>query len=196
MIIVISPEQPIDHEHFLVNQLFEKGLDFFHIRKHGLSDEEMRRYICLVDNQYRKQVVLHSCFHLAKEFGVQRLHFKEKDRVQNSHLPFQENYFLSTSVHSIEDFNKLDAQWEYAFYSPVFPSISKEDYGVKQNVLEDLKLKRNPEVHLIGLGGINENNCEKVLNAGANGIAMLGNIWQSEHPLNVFLTCQEKGRSY
>lgn len=196
MIIVIAPEQPVGNESFWINQFFEKGLNLFHIRKYGLSDAAMQAYIDAVDSQYRKQLVLHSHFHLAADFGVKRVHFKEQDRIQKRHLPFQDDYTISTSVHSIVDFNTLDTQWTYAFFSPVFPSISKSGYGLENNVLDDLKFKNNVHVRLIGLGGIHENNVHKTIEAGADGVALLGSVWGNKNPLNTFLKCKEIDQLY
>jgi thiamine-phosphate pyrophosphorylase len=39
----------------------------------------------------------------------------------------KQDFTLSTSTHSIEDFNELDPAFDYAFISPVFTSISKEN---------------------------------------------------------------------
>jgi len=77
------------------------------------------------------------------------------------------------------------------FLSPVFPSISKAGYGVNNTVLNELKQKNNPLIQLIGLGGIHPENCRKVLENGADGIALLGSIWQSNNPLNTFLSCRK-----
>ena len=191
MIVVIAPEQSVENEQLWINRLFENGLDLFHIRKYGCCDDVMQKYITAIDKQFRNQLVLHSHFHLAADLGIKRLHFSEEDRVQKNHLPFQGDYTISTAVHSIKDFNKLDPKWDYAFFSPVFPSISKPGYGVENNVLDKLRYKNNSTVQLIGLGGIDENNFHTTIEAGADGIALLGSIWQRENILTTFLKCKQ-----
>jgi len=190
MIVIISPEARVANETLYVNSFFENGLDLFHIRKYEFSDNEIQNYLDGIDKKFRSRVVLHSHFHLAKELGVNRLHFREDDRLRKSYLNY-EGHQLSTSVHSIEDFNKLDELWQYAFLSPAFPSISKADYGAGHNVFNEFKRKSNRNVKLIGLGGIHTENCQKVLENGADGIALLGSIWQSQDPLNTFLSCRK-----
>jgi thiamine-phosphate pyrophosphorylase len=191
MIIVFSPEQEAEQEAYWINELLANGLDYFH-RKYWLSDVAMRDYISQVDEDYRHQLVLHSHYNLAEKFGIVRLHFREESRLNNEHVNFQGKYILSTSTHSIEEFNELGTEWTYAFLSPVFPSISKQGYGAEHNILNDLKRRTNKNVQLIGLGGIDENNIDIVLKSGADGVAMLGNIWQSPNPLQVFLNCKNK----
>ena len=190
MIVIISPEEPVTNETAFVNSFFENGLDFFHVRKYELSDNEMQNYLVGFDKKFRSRIVLHSHFHLANEFGINRLHFREEERLIKSYLNY-EDYQLSTSVHSIENFNKLDQIWQYAFLSPVFPSISKAGYGAGHNVLNELKSKNIKNVKLIALGGIQVENCKQVMEYAADGIALLGSIWQACNPLNTFLSCRK-----
>lgn len=188
MIILLSPEQPVAYESAIVNTLLERGLSLFHIRKYQLTDVEMMAYVDAIDPGYRKQLVLHSHFHLANELGIERLHVREEDRKQNRQEAFMTGFTLSTSVHTIAIFNTLTAIWDYAFLSPVFPSISKKGYGMVHTVLDDLHLRCNPYVQLVGLGGINEQNYTQVFTAGADAIALLGAVWNSPDPVQVFDT--------
>lgn len=190
MIVIISPEARVANETLYVNSFFENGLDVFHVRKYEFSDNEMQNYLNGIDKKFRSRIVLHSHFHLAKELDVNRLHFREYDRLKKSYVNY-EGHQLSTSVHSIEDFNKLDELWRYAFLSPVFPSISKAGYGEHYTVLIELKRKNNRNVKLIALGGIQAENCKHVMDNAADGIALLGSIWQSQDPLNTFLSCRK-----
>ena len=190
MIVIISPEEPAIGETAFVNSFFENGLDLFHVRKYAFSDDEMQNYLDAIGQKFRNKIVLHSHFHLAKEFGVHRLHFREAERIEKSHLSFPD-YTLSTSVHSIDDFNALDKVWKYAFLSPVFPSISKAGYGKNHKVLDDFQYRKNLNTQLVALGGIDDNNYKQVFERGADGIALLGSIWQSNDPLNTFLSCKK-----
>lgn len=190
MIVIISPEASVANEIVLITSFFENGLDLFHVRKYDFSDDEMQNYLNATDQKFRNQIVLHSHFHLAKELGIHRLHFREEEREKKSYLSFT-GYKLSTSVHSIDDFNALDNIWQYAFLSPVFPSISKADYGKDHSVLDDFQYRKNLNTQLVALGGIDDNNYKQVFERGADGIALLGSIWQSNDPLNTFLSCKK-----
>lgn len=186
MIMLLSPEQPIRDESAIVMTLFKRGLSLFHIRKYRFTDTEMMAYVNNIDHFYRKQLVLHSHFHLANELGIERLHIREDDRKQHKQEAFITGFTLSTSVHAISTFNTLDAIWDYAFLSPVFPSISKKGYGITHTVLDDLCRRCNSDVRLVGLGGINELNYTEVFTAGADAIALLGAVWNSPKPIQVF----------
>lgn len=190
MIIVITPEERFQKETEIINELFQEGLDLLHLRKPSMSQEEMEDFIREIDMQFHHQLVLHSHYDLADDFNISRLHFRENDRENGLFKPFTDK-LISTSVHDIETFNALNEEWEYAFISPVFPSISKKGYGEDSTVLYDIKNRNNPRVKLIPLGGINENNIHEVFGSGADGAALLGAIWESEEPVKVFVKCRQ-----
>jgi thiamine-phosphate pyrophosphorylase len=188
MIIVITPEECVQNETGIINELFQEGLDLLHLRKPFISREEMEDFIQKIDPQFHHQLVLHSHYNLAKEFNISRFHFREADR-QNGLAETFIDKLISTSVHDIETFNELNEEWNYAFISPVFPSISKKRYGEDSTVLNDIKNRNNPRVKLVALGGINENNIHEVFKSKAEGAALLGAIWESNEPLKVFRKC-------
>ena len=66
----------------------------------------------------------------------------------------------------------------------MFNSISKPGYQAGIN-LEDLEifLKQERKIKIIGLGGINAENLEKVNNINLDGYAVLGSIW-TNNPSN------------
>lgn len=192
MILVITPELIVPNETKLINEMFQEGLDLLHIRKPWLSRNEMFEFITQIDESFHSQLVLHTHFDLGKEFTISRFHFREIDRREKIYKPFAEENTISTSVHDITRYNTLDKEWEYAFISPFFPSISKKGYGLDSTIKEEIKHRNNPDVKLIALGGIDQNNIHEVFEAEAeaDGAALLGAIWESEEPLNVFRKCR------
>ncbi|MFS4472812.1 thiamine phosphate synthase [Chryseobacterium sp. T20] len=190
MILVITPELIVPNETDLINQMFQEGLDLLHIRKPWLSHNEMREFITQIDEVFYPQLVLHTHYDLGKEFTISRFHFREIDRQEEMYKSFVKDNTISTSVHDIKTYNTLEKEWEYAFISPFFPSISKKGYGLDSTIKEEIKHRNNPDVKLIGLGGINQDNIREVFESESDGAALLGAIWESEEPLNVFKKCR------
>ena len=190
MIVVITPEELVQNETEISNELFQRGLDLLHIRKPFISSEEMADFIQKIDSGFHSQLVLHSHHHLAEDFDISRLHFREIDRRNDLHQSYKDK-IISTSVHDIETFNELGNEWEYAFVSPVFPSISKKGYGENSIILNDIIRRENSKVKLIALGGINENNIHEVFNNDIDGVALLGAIWENNNPIQIFRKCRQ-----
>ena len=189
MIVVISPEQGVALETYWVNHLFEAGLQNFHIRKPGLDDRAVAKYIEQIDKENYGRIVIHDMPKVAQEYGINRLHYSERER-NKSLLKSKQEFIFSTSVHSMATFNNLDTLWEYAFISPIYPSISKIGYGVDAAIAKQLKLRTNHKTKLIGLGGMTPNNIHEAETLGVDGVALLGAIWQSKNPLHTFKLCK------
>lgn len=190
MIIIITPEEIVQNETEVINELFQEGLDLLHIRKPFINSEEMMDFIRKINAEFHHRLVLHSHYDVAGNFDISRFHFREIDRQNNVFSSFTDK-IISTSVHDIETFNELSEEWNYAFISPVFPSISKKGYGENSNILNDIKNRNNPNIKLIALGGIHENNINEVLNSNTDGVALLGAIWESDNPLQIFRRCRQ-----
>lgn len=190
MIVVITPEEQVQNETEIINELFQEGLDLLHIRKPFINEEEMKGFIEKIDSEFHSRLVLHSHYDLAKDFKISRFHFREIDR-QNRLFRSFEDKIISTSVHDMETFNELGNEWEYSFIGPVFPSISKKGYGENSTILNDIKRRKNSKVKLIALGGINENNIHQVFDENTDGVALLGAIWESKEPIQIFRKCRQ-----
>jgi len=190
MILIITPELIVPGETDTINQLFQEGLDLLHIRKPWISHSEMIEFIAKIDEAFHSQLVLHTHYDLGKEYNISRFHFREIDRKEETYKPFAEENTISTSVHDITTYNTLDKEWEYAFISPFFPSISKKGYGLDSTIKDEIKYRNHPDVKLIALGGIDQDNIQEVFKTEADGAALLGAIWESEEPLKVFKKCR------
>jgi len=203
MIVITNPIQPVN-EIDTIHSLFENGLELLHIRKPDFSAAEMRSFLSEIKSDLRTQLVLHSHHHLASAFGINRIHFSESERKKTVMLfgksPFEtyktKGFHLSTSVHNVEDFNALNNTFEYAFLSPVFPSISKENYSSKIDLFEAIKNRTNFDTKLIALGGIESINIEQTLENGFDNVALLGTIWTTNQPIESFKLCQKIVHSF
>lgn len=189
--IVISNSFSIPNEHQIIQQLFEEGLALLHIRKPDFSEQEMRLYLSKIKLEHRTKLVVHQHHYLSDEFHINRIHFTEKEREKLSGSFKKSFKSLSTSVHSIKDFNSLSTIFDYAFLSPIYSSISKENYAPIKNPLEEIKKRTNYNTKLIALGGISSENMVEILKYGFDNVALLGTIWNSNNPIENFKKCKQ-----
>jgi len=198
--IVITNPSPIDGEINTIHSLFENGLELLHIRKPDFSEEDMKSFLSEIKSDFSSRVVLHSHHHLAPTFGINRIHFSESERKTKEKTALETHktngFYLSTSIHSIDDFNVLNKRFEYAFLSPVFPSISKENYCSKTDLIEATKNRSNFKTKLIALGGIESKNIKQTLENGFDAAALLGTIWNQNNPIENFKSCQKIVHSF
>ncbi|HEU0125229.1 thiamine phosphate synthase [Flavobacterium sp.] len=198
MIVITNPFS-VEDEIQILHSLLEEGLSLLHIRKPDFSELEMAQFLHQIKLKFRTNLVLHNHHDLADDFGIERFHFSEKERKSLNDFPAKFSKpcrcKFSTSTHSIEDFNSLE-NFDYAFLSPVFKSISKENYHPKIDLFEVIKSRTNHKTKIVALGGIDSKNIPEVLEKGFDDVALLGSIWKNENPLKQFKLCQQIALSY
>ncbi|WP_018342845.1 thiamine phosphate synthase [Cytophaga aurantiaca] len=187
-IIVITPEKNHPHEEQILHAIVRACSSTIHVRKPDFTEEEYRLYLTSYPS-ILSHMVLHEHHVLAKEFSVKGIHLKEADRKFAKEIP-NDVKVISTSLHSTDDAKNISDEFEYIFYSPLFKSISKENYGAdttEQQLASTIaELKKYTTIPVIGLGGIHGENIGLVKKSGFDGAALLGAIWQSEDPLKTF----------
>jgi thiamine-phosphate pyrophosphorylase len=176
MIIIISNPEPVTDESTIINDLFDAGMELFHLRKPEITKEKLKTLLLKIGAEHYSKIALHQHHELAEEFGIKRLHYTEKIRMELKEFK-KENCVLSTSVHSMKDYKSLSPDFEYAFFGPVFNSISKINYT--SVIADGFKLSQyKTSTKIIALGGIDEENVDKSFEMGFDGVAVLGAIWQ------------------
>lgn len=185
--IVITSETLVHKEVDIIIELFKEGLDVLHVRKPGISQDQLDAYLQGIDEMYRSQICLHQWHSLAESLGINRFHYK--DGAQSLYQKKNSATILSTSTHSMETFNALPNECSYAFLSPVFESISKVGYKPKVNMVKALKQRSNFKTRLVALGGIDSDNIAHLLESGYNDVALSGAIWNSSEPIKKFIKC-------
>lgn len=164
MLVVISHALMLDGEAGYINALFDAGMEVFHMRKPSWDRASIARLIYSIDPVYWPRIALHQHHEMASDFGIYRLHLTESRRRQG----YEPEGYLSTSIHGACE---LSDRFQYAFFGPVFDSISKPGYGAVA-----FSFPVGPR--LIAIGGITPGNAREALQMGFAGVAVLGSLWQ------------------
>ncbi len=187
MLVVFSAEEFLNNEGHTLNLLFEEGMENLHLRKPNCEPKDLGNLLEKIKPEFHSRIVLHQHHDLQNHFRVKGLHFKELDR-RNSMNEIKmnmangtyKNLSLSTSFHNCEDLYLDSTPWHYQFLSPVFDSISKEQYtGQKYAVDSGNKT-------ILGLGGVHAGNMNEIKSLGYCGAAVLGAVWNTQEPLKAF----------
>lgn len=191
-LLAISNPAFFPDEAEIINSLFREGLVCLHIRKPESDLDDFRNLLNKINPDFLDRISIHQHHNLARQFGIKRLHFTEKERKltapESLEKLISDNFLLSTSIHDLSELDNLSEHFSYSFFGPVFDSISKAGY---KGVLPDdffiqPEIKKIP---IIGLGGINCQNLEKVVKMNFDGVAVLGMLWND--PENIMINFRE-----
>ena len=170
--IVITSPVPVKDEATVCNLLFDHGLELLHLRKPGGDREAYETFIRKIRCCYRKRIVIHDHYSLAEKYCLRGIHLKSGQGIHHSDYP---DCRVSISCHSVEEIRHLPFRPEYCFLSPVFDSISKPGYRSRFADMPDLSGIPYP---VIALGGITPEKTALCREAGFQGVAVLGYIWE------------------
>jgi thiamine-phosphate pyrophosphorylase len=89
--------------------------------------------------------------------------------------------FIGYSAHNLQEAkNAQDAEADYITLSPIYETRSKRVTPIGVGMIATLKKEVN--IPVIALGGIDESNVDKTLRNGADGVAVISGILTSENP--------------
>lgn len=183
MVIVIAAETDRNHEIPILHQLFEAGLECFHLRKPKKNYEEHCAYLNQINPGYHNRIVVHHFHELIDVYNLKGIHFPEQKRRQQLHkLPAlkRTGKTISSSFHEIATLAHCPFEFDYHLLSPVFSSISKEGYKGRAFDVNPI-----PK-YIIGMGGVTANNLKTFISLGYHGAGVLGSIWNSSSPVENF----------
>lgn len=192
-LIVITNPTPVANEASVINDLFSAGLKYMHIRKPEGTEKEVTNLLLGISPHYYDRIALHQFHHIAKEFKISRLHFGEEARelsnVKELKNLVDQGYTLTTSIHSVQRLNSLPDFLQYAFFGPVYDSISKKGY---EGLINNGFLLPKCPVPVIALGGIRAEKIQELAQYHFKGIGVLGAIWEnSTHAAQTFKDLKE-----
>lgn len=197
-VIVISSPVSVERELEILNDLFENGLDTFHLRKPDIKLEEAEEYIRKIEPKYISRIMIHSHYELLRKYNLKGIHLPEKVREEKEakiiiKAARNRRLKVSTSVHHLEDIKRCDAL-DYAFLSPVYPSISKPGYSgnLTAEKFKSWKEINSFKTKVVALGGVNLEHIDELKQAGFDGVAILGAVWKNKEGIQNFSAIKAK----
>lgn len=172
LIIAITRPDFFKGETEIINDLLRKGkADFVHVRKPGSTYEEMESLIKGIESDLLPKIKIHDHFQLIEKYKLGGIHLNSRNPVD----PYGVKN-VSRSIHSVKEIENLDKE-DYVFLSPIFDSISKQNYKSSFNIEEIAeKIKGKP---IIALGGVTPDKFKLLQKNGFIGAAMLGYFFPS-----------------
>ena len=194
-IVVISQPKMIENEHLIIQQMFEAGLDTFHIRKPRLRTNQLIEYIEKIPSQFHNRLIIHSHHRLARKYNLQGVHYTRlhllptfKNWWREKKLGLIKRKLIKTSSHNklASLYDQSDILFDYVFLSPIFDSITgKYQSGFYEDAIKAAVEKTG--LKIVARGGIDITRVEKVNELGFYGMALYSCLWNNPNPVEEYL---------
>ena len=194
LLLVQSSPKIVDGETEIVKELFDSGLETFHLRKKNASTRQIEDYINTIPRKYWSRIVLHSHYSLAIKYNLKGIHlnrgFKKQKFVYWIKLFYyrfkRPNLQVSSSFNNLSSLYNDDNNYDYVFLSPVFDSVNKNGYqsSFSQHNLAVALMKSKHKT--MALGGIQPNRFDSIKEMGFAGMVLSEALWNSENSVEMF----------
>jgi len=170
----------------VVERALKGGVDAVQLREKGISTAdfiEEARVILEITKRCEVPLLINDRVDIALAVGADGVHLGQDDMAANEAREILgKDAIIGLSVTSAVDFLRAEMlDVDYLGVGSIFPTTSKNNAVVSGlSILEYAKKKSRHR--LIAIGGINSRNAKSVMEAGADGIAVISAICSAEDP--------------
>lgn len=176
----------------VVSAAFDGGCRWVSIREKDMPAHERRRLaedILRRAEPYKARVGVHDDIALAASMGLRALHLPSAgpgSDVKAAKRQADPRCLIGRSCHNaVEIEASLTAGVDYATLSPIFLTQSKPGYGPAVGVETLAATAKGTSLQLVALGGLTPERVPACREAGAKGIAVMGEIMRADDPARV-----------
>jgi len=159
-------------------QLREKG----DIRLTGIAYEEFAVACQRLCQKYRVPFIINDDVELAIRLKADGIHVGQDDAAISTFRERVKDMIVGISVHTLAEMElAVQNGADYVGIGPVYNTISKPDAKAPAGLhfLRSIR-EKYPDFPMVGIGGISEENAQKVRQAGADGVSVISVICRSE----------------
>jgi thiamine-phosphate pyrophosphorylase len=181
---VITDSSLIKEEEFeeKLKEVVSNGATVIQLREKALSLSTFFKKALLVRKMIPEDLlfIVNDRVDIALASGADGVHLGEEDlpisvarKVLGSHK------IIGASTHSVEQAQQAEREGaDYVAIGPVFSTATKPGLGPAKGIEIIGKIKGKVNIPVIAIGGIKSNNVERILKAGADGVAVISAVFK------------------
>ena len=169
-----------------IHSLLDVGISAIQLREKDLSDAEyikLAEPLCTLCHTYSAQLFINSRIKIAMTIGADGLHLPE-DSASVEKVIEETNgcLIIGVSVHTLAEAKRRETEGaDFITYSPIYPTLSKPDYGPAVGVEALRNVAEGINIPVLALGGITPERVSECLDAGAYGVAVMSGVMSPEN---------------
>ncbi len=192
-LIVISSSKNRTDEAKVITELFECGLNIYHLRKPSMSTEDMIKIIENIPDHFHDRLVIHSHHKLAGTYNLKGIHLTGIHRRRKFSTWMRMRFLqmkndsltVSTSFHKLAHVYTNKGSYDYVFLGSIFDRLSNNFHaGYSEHSIRAVIGKT--DIPLIARGGTNSDVVVRCSDLGFTGIAFASALWDSASPVETW----------
>ena len=145
--------------------------------------EEARRISDFL-KEHHLPLIINDRIDVAMAVGAEGVHLGQTDMpLETARTILKKDMIIGISAESVEDAVEAEKGGaDYISVSPVFSTSTKTDTAPPLGLEGISTIRRHVRIPVVGIGGINKENCAQVIRHGADGVAVVSAIVSSADP--------------
>jgi len=162
------------------------GVSAIQLREKDLNDTEyikLAEPLCTLCHTYSAQLFINSRITIAMSIGADVLHLPgDSASVQKVIEETDRRFIIGVSGHTLTEAKQREIEGaDFITYSPIYPTLSKPDYGPAVGVAGLRKVTEGVNIPVFALGGITPERVSECRDAGAYGVAVMSGVMSPEN---------------
>lgn len=186
----------------VLEDALKSGITFFQLREKGTQPlkgealEEFAEKCKELCKQYEVPFIINDDVELAIKINADGVHVGQEDGSLNEIRHLFQDKIIGVSVHSEKEMElAVNGGADYVGIGPIFETKSKPDAKKPCGVSFIKRIREKyKDFPIVGIGGITVNNASEVIQAGADGVAVISAICESENRKKTII--QLKGEKF
>ncbi len=168
-----------------VRQALRGGVRAIQLREKDLSVRELlslAHEIRVITSEFNARLFINDRLDVAVAVDADGVHLGRQSMPPEAvRKVVGKRMLIGVSTHSLDEARAAETGGaDFVTFGPVFPTQSKMKYGAPVGTDALREVKKLVGIPVFGLGGIKRENLREVMNAGADGIAMISAIFGAE----------------
>jgi thiamine-phosphate pyrophosphorylase len=189
-LVMGSPNCPGQDPAFVLEEAIRGGVTIFQFREKGtaaLQGEaklELGLRLRRICDKYGVPFLVNDEAELALALGADGIHIGQEDEAAAQVRSRFPNKMMGVSAHNLEEASAaLAAGADYIGVGPQYPTRTKPDAGAVTGPAMITHIRAGGlKMPIVGIGGIEAGNARHVMQAGADGIAVISSITSAASP--------------
>jgi thiamine-phosphate pyrophosphorylase len=170
----------------LVESIFAGGSRWLSLREKDLPAVErtaLLHRLSAIGERWNATVGIHGDMTAALPAGAAALHLPRNGSVARAREALGPRVLIGVSAHDLGEAESAAATGaDYVTLSPIFVSAGKRSYGPALGLGRLAAIAQAVTIPIVALGGIDAGNAASCLEAGAQGVAVMGAAMRAEKP--------------
>ncbi|HLA50723.1 MAG TPA: thiamine phosphate synthase [Thermodesulfobacteriota bacterium] len=168
----------------VVKEALQAGIKAIQLREKDLSAKELfelAQNVRRLTRQYRARFFINDRVDIAMAVEADGVHLGQKSFSAKDVKRIFPKAIIGVSTHSLDEAKKAEAdEADFITIGPIFYTPSKAGYGEPLGVEVIKQVRKEIRIPVFAVGGIKEDNARDVIDAGADGIAVISAVMRAE----------------